>query len=131
MYYWLKFVWHRGSWKEFSYWSAYLVFVLWIKLLRNTRGFKIFLHLYIKYGTYLSEKRLGLSYHFKEDLHVYTDLCDKLHEMKLTFSCWGDSPTKTFHPSSSTRRAQLNVVATTVRSTDLLNCNVKTWVNTD
>ena len=29
--------------------------------------------------------------------------------------------TKTFRPSASTRRAQLSVAATTVRSTDLLN----------
>ena len=30
-------------------------------------------------------------------------------------------PTKRFHPSTSTKRAQLSVAATTVRSTDLFN----------
>ena len=30
-------------------------------------------------------------------------------------------PTKRFHPSASTKRAQLSVAATTVRSTDLFN----------
>ena len=39
--------------------------------------------------------------------------------------------TKQFHPSTSTRRAQMSVADTTVRSTDLLNYNVKTWVNND
>ena len=46
----------------------------------------------------------------------------------------GAYPSKTFQQSASTRRAQLSITATTVRftaSTDLLNCNVKTWVNTD
>ena len=38
---------------------------------------------------------------------------------------------KKFHPSASTRRAQLSVAATTVRLTDLANCSVKTHVNTD
>ena len=39
--------------------------------------------------------------------------------------------TKKFQPSASTRRAQLSVAVTTVRSTDHLNCNVKTCVNAD
>ena len=39
----LKFVRHRGSWIN------YLVFVLWVRILRNTGGFKFCLHLYIKH----------------------------------------------------------------------------------
>ena len=49
MQYWLKFVWYRGSWVEFSFRSAYLVFALWVKILQNTGGFKFCLHLYIKH----------------------------------------------------------------------------------
>ena len=55
---------------------------------------------------------------------------DHSTSMKLTLSWWGGLSTKKFQQSLSTRRAQLSVAATTVRSTDLLNCNVKTWVNT-
>ena len=47
--------------------------------------------------------------------------------VKLTLSL----STMKFHTSASTRRAQLSVAVTTVRSTDLLNFNVKTRVNTD
>ena len=38
-----------------------------------------------------------------------------------------------FHPSASTKNEESSteLAATTVKSTDLLNCNVKTWVNTD
>ena len=51
--------------------------------------------------------------------------------VKLTLSWWGDLFTKNFHPSASTKRAQMSIAAVTLRSTYLLNCNVKTWVNTD
>ena len=51
--------------------------------------------------------------------------------MKLTLSWWVDLSTEKFHPSASTRRTQLSVAVATVRSTDLLNDNIKTWVNTD
>ena len=47
--YWLKFVWHRASWIGFSFQSAYLVFVLWVKILRNAGGFNCCLYLYIKH----------------------------------------------------------------------------------
>ena len=43
----------------------------------------------------------------------------------------GAYPPRSFNQSASTRRAQLSVAAKAVRSTDLLNHNVKTWVNTD
>ena len=43
----------------------------------------------------------------------------------------GGLSTKKFHPSASTMRVQLIVAATTVRPTDLLNNNIKTWVNSD
>ena len=39
--------------------------------------------------------------------------------------------TKKFHPSASTMKVQLIVAATTIRSTDLLINNIKTWVNSD
>ena len=48
---WLNFVRHRGSWIEYSFPGAYLVFVLWVKILWNLGGFKFYLHLYIKQGT--------------------------------------------------------------------------------
>ena len=69
--------------------------------------------------------------HLLEDLRAVNKYTDMTHLMKLTLPWWGGLSTKKFHPSASTRRAQLNVAATAVRSTDLLNCNVKTWVNTD
>ena len=47
--------------------------------------------------------------------------------VKLTLSL----STMKFDTSASTRRAELSVAVTTVRSTDLLNFNVKTRVNTD
>ena len=43
----------------------------------------------------------------------------------------GAYPPRSFNQSASTRRAQLSVAGKTVRSADLLNDNVKTWVNTD
>ena len=49
MQYWLKSVRHRSSWIEFSLRSAYLIFVLWVKILQNTGGFKFGLHSYIKH----------------------------------------------------------------------------------
>ena len=49
MQYWLKFFWCRESWIEVSFWSAYLSFVLWVKILRNTEGLKICLYLCIKH----------------------------------------------------------------------------------
>ena len=51
--------------------------------------------------------------------------------MNLSLSWLGDFSTKKFHQSVSTRRAQLSIAGTTVSSTDLLKCYVKTWVNTD
>ena len=51
--------------------------------------------------------------------------------MKFTLSWGGALSTKKFHPVASTWRAQLSVAATNVVSTDLLNYNVKTWVNAD
>ena len=56
---------------------------------------------------------------------------DTQNTIKLTLSWWGGLSTKKFWQSPSTRRAQLSVAAITVRSTDLLNCYVKSWVNTD
>ena len=48
MLYGVKFVWHKGFWIVFEFRSAYLVFLLWVKILQNTGGFKFCLHLYIK-----------------------------------------------------------------------------------
>ena len=62
---------------------------------------------------------------------VYTTMY--LHvspSMELTLSRWGGLSTKKFQ-SASARRAQLSLAAKTVKPTDLLNHNVKTWVNTD
>ena len=52
------------------------------------------------------------------------------HSMKLNLSRSGGLSTKKFHPSASTRTAQLSVAVSTVRSIDLLNWNVKARVNT-
>ena len=86
---------------------------------------------------------------FKEDTLIYSwikFIIDKIipavlknvmllrrnyHSMKLSLSWWGVLSTKKFYQSASTRRAQLSVAVTTVKSTDPLNSNVKTWVNTD
>ena len=46
--------------------------------------------------------------------------------MNLSLSQLGGFSTKTFHQSVSTGRAQLSVAVTTVSSTDLLKCYVKT-----
>ena len=51
--------------------------------------------------------------------------------MNLILLWWGDLSNKKFHLSAWTRRAQMSAVATTVRSTDLLNCNVNSSVNND
>ena len=51
--------------------------------------------------------------------------------MKLTLSRWGGYPPRSFNQSAPTRRAQLSVAAKAVRSTDLPNHHVKTWVNND
>ena len=47
--------------------------------------------------------------------------------------CLGDGayPPKSSNQSASARRAQLSVAAKAIWSTDLLNHNVKTWVNTN
>ena len=71
----------------------------------------------IRKSCYLSmTSRATLSWNFNY-------ACDDLHRqaptMKLTLSGWGELLTKKFHPSSSTRRAQLSVAATTGWSTDL------------
>ena len=52
------------------------------------------------------------------------------HSMKLNLSRSGGLSTKKFHPNASTRRAQLSVAVSTVRSIDLLNWIVKARVNT-
>ena len=63
---------------------------------------------------------------FKEDITVKYRGRYCLHKqspsMGLTLSGRGGFPTKKFHPIASTRRAQLSVAVTTVRSTDLLKC---------
>ena len=46
---------------------------------------------------------------------------------KLTLSWWGGLYIKKFHPSASTRRAQLSVKVTSVRSSDLLNSIKYSW----
>ena len=56
-----------------------------------------------------------------------------LDEEEAPSSCHSEGayPPKSFNHSASTRRAQLSVAAKVIRSTDLLNHNVKTRVNTD
>ena len=55
----------------------------------------------------------------------------------LQFTKWnvfkdeGAYPPRSFTQSASTRRAQPSVAVKAVRSTDLLNHNIKTWVITD
>ena len=51
--------------------------------------------------------------------------------MELTLPRWGAYPPRSSNQSASTWRAQLSVAAKAVWPTDLLNHNVKTWVNTD
>ena len=46
--------------------------------------------------------------------------------LKMDVICISPLKVEQFHPSPSTRRTQLSVAAKIVRSTDLLNCNVKT-----
>ena len=67
-------------------------------------------------------KQLFLS----KEAFAQTSLHDQSLLIKLTFSWWGDWSSKKFHPSALTRSPQLTVATTTVRSTDLLNCFVKT-----
>ena len=43
----------------------------------------------------------------------------------------GAYPPRSFNQSASKRRAEMSIATKTVRSTDLPNHNVKTWVNTD
>ena len=47
--------------------------------------------------------------------------------------CLGEGayPPRLFNQGVSTRRAQLSVISKAVRSIDLLNHNVRTWINTD
>ena len=51
--------------------------------------------------------------------------------MKFVLQWWEGLSIKKFRYSASTRRAQLNVAATTVRSTGIFSCNLKTWAKTD
>ena len=87
MQYWLKFVSHRGSWIEFSSRSKFLVFVMWVKTLKNTEGFKICLHCYIKHKLlkiFNWKTFLRLSYHLEENLRMHINLCDKLHKQHVS-----------------------------------------------
>ena len=61
--------------------------------------------------------------------------CRWLHNftpsMKLAMQRWGIYPPRSLNQIASTRRDQLSVTAKIVRSTDLLNQNIKILVNTD
>ena len=50
--------------------------------MQNTVRVQFCLRLYIntECWKYLTEKHLTLPYHLKEDLHVYSNICDKLHD---------------------------------------------------
>ena len=48
--------------------------------------------------------------------------------MKLTLPWWGGLTSKKFRTRVSTKRVQLSIAVINVRSTDLLNCNVKIWL---
>ena len=84
MQHWKIFARYRGSWIEFSFRSAYLVFNLWVKILRNIGGFKFCFHFHIKHRTLqiFNWKTSKVFISFKRGL-VYTDLCDKLHEQHI------------------------------------------------
>ena len=59
--------------------------------MQNTGRVQFCLHLYIntECWKYFTGKHLMLSYHLKEDLHVYTNICDKLHDI-LLMCCFQD-----------------------------------------
>ena len=57
-------------------------------------------------------------------MHIYNIHAFPLNETYLVV--FGGLSSKKFDPSASTRRAQLSVPATTVRSATLLICNTKT-----
>ena len=52
MQYWQKNFPRRGFWIDFPFRRTYLFFVLWVKILGNTGGFKFCLHLYVKHRTF-------------------------------------------------------------------------------
>ena len=83
--YWLKFVWYRGFWIKISFRRAYLVFVLWEKLLQNIGWFKFSSNLFIKHRILkIFNLKTRLSYHLTENLHGYTNLCDNLHQQNAS-----------------------------------------------
>ena len=127
--------------KDASFWKSRVFQILWFEKLspQESSPLEVFYNLNLWNESSTRDDLFMFYFYLKKPEKVATAeilswnlnyACDDLHRqapsISFTSLWWGVLSTKKFQPSASTRTAQLSVAATTVRLTDLLNCNAKT-----